>query len=213
MLPVCCAGSFCLVTTTAEQILLCIHATQDVTGHRSQLYNLSAGGGTTSLAVVIKHYMCESQQSKRLCHHPPVPSAELSEGKLQQACPVCNSRSRHPDIEHAWLKSCVKLQETLEAFFSNSGGQEVIFTWRAIGGGLVTLLPAMTYSLRVSCCVGPDGSSTAQHCYLLCGHLCCSGFAPPDLVNQSTFCPLCNSASSVSMICFESLMTCLMMLH
>ncbi|KAL3158424.1 Meiotic nuclear division protein 1 [Trebouxia sp. C0009 RCD-2024] len=38
--------------------------------------------------------------------------------------------------------------ETLEAFFANSKGEECIFTWRAIGGGLVTLLPAMTYTLR-----------------------------------------------------------------
>jgi len=42
------------------------------------------------------------------------------------------------------------LQETLELFFNNSKGQECIFTWRAIGAGLVTLLPAMTYTLRVS---------------------------------------------------------------
>ena len=42
------------------------------------------------------------------------------------------------------------LQETLEAFFANSQGEECIFTWRAIGGGLVTLLPAMTYTLRVN---------------------------------------------------------------
>ena len=42
------------------------------------------------------------------------------------------------------------VQETLELFFNNSKGQECIFTWRAIGAGLVTLLPAMTYTLRVS---------------------------------------------------------------
>lgn len=41
-------------------------------------------------------------------------------------------------------------QETLQAFFNNSKGEECIFTWRAIGGGLITLLPAMTYTLRVS---------------------------------------------------------------
>ena len=41
-------------------------------------------------------------------------------------------------------------QETLEAFFANSKGEECVFTWRAIGGGLVTLLPAMTYTLRVN---------------------------------------------------------------
>ena len=42
------------------------------------------------------------------------------------------------------------MQPTLEAFFNNSKGQECVFTWRAVGGGLITLLPAITYSLRVS---------------------------------------------------------------
>jgi hypothetical protein len=51
--------------------------------------------------------------------------------------------------DQCWLVGWV-LQETLELFFNNSKGQECIFTWRAIGAGLVTLLPAMTYTLRVS---------------------------------------------------------------
>ena len=50
---------------------------------------------------------------------------------------------------HFFLTRFFVAQATLEAFFNNSGGQENVFTWRAIGGGLVTLLPAMTYTLRV----------------------------------------------------------------
>lgn len=52
-------------------------------------------------------------------------------------------------IETEAGSGCVS-QETLEAFFANSKGEECVFTWRAIGGGLVTLLPAMTYTLRVN---------------------------------------------------------------
>lgn len=50
-------------------------------------------------------------------------------------------------------------QETLELFFNNSKGQECIFTWRAIGAGLVTLLPAMTYTLREGAQLGKLGEA------------------------------------------------------
>lgn len=50
-------------------------------------------------------------------------------------------------------------QETLQAFFNNSKGEECIFTWRAIGGGLITLLPAMTYTLREGAKRGKLGES------------------------------------------------------
>lgn len=47
--------------------------------------------------------------------------------------------------------SCVcMLQLTLEAVFGNAKGEECIYLWRQIGGILVTLLPAVTYTLRVS---------------------------------------------------------------
>lgn len=50
-------------------------------------------------------------------------------------------------------------EPTLEAFFNNAKGEECVFTWRAVGGGLVTLLPAVTYTLREAAQKGQLGQS------------------------------------------------------
>jgi len=50
-------------------------------------------------------------------------------------------------------------QPTLEAFFNYSKGNECVFIWRAVGGGLVTLLPAMTYTLKEGANLGKLGES------------------------------------------------------
>jgi hypothetical protein len=50
-------------------------------------------------------------------------------------------------------------EATLEAVFGNAKGQECVYLWRQIGGILVTLLPAVTYTLREGAQQGRLGES------------------------------------------------------